>query len=72
MQDIDSTVQRAGGVWLVGAGAAAVLLALFLYCADFKLTNSDREIVLEKTLRELRGAQTSLTSGAIDPRIQGN
>ena len=57
-----------GTVWYFGALCAAVLLTLALWRWDDALSNSTREQDLGRTLRELRGAQTSLPSNVTDLR----
>lgn len=55
--------------WFYGAGTAAILLAFFLPFVDYKLSNSDREIRVAETIRELRTAQFGLGSKNIDHRL---
>lgn len=59
---------RDGTRWFFGAGAAAVLLSVFLQYTDFRLTTSDSEIVKGKLLEELRTAQASVAGRATDSR----
>lgn len=59
---------RDGMRWLFGAGLVAVAVAVFLWWWDMVLSSSDRERKLGATLRELRTAQSSLSSGKLDPR----
>ena len=68
---IEATVkeQHDGVRWLLSAGAAAILIAGFVAWSDSTLSNSDREHRLGETLHELRSAQTTLPSGALDPRM---
>lgn len=54
--------------WFFGAGLAAILLSFFLAVTDYRLSHSDKEQVLGSTLKELRGAQSSLPSRVTDPR----
>lgn len=65
---LDSEEQLAGRQWFWGAGAAAVLLCLFLAYLDYQLSSSSREQDLGRSLRELRSAQSALSSGMSDPR----
>ena len=57
-----------GTVWYFTALCVAVLLTLALWRWDDALSNSTREQDLGRTLRELRGAQTSLPSKVTDVR----
>lgn len=56
--------------WLLGAGAAAVGLSLFLFWADDTVMGNarQRDIAHNAQLRELRQAQASLPSGVSDER----
>lgn len=65
---LDPEEQKKGLTWLLIAGPVAIFLTFALYTADQTLTQSTGEAELGKTLRELRGAQTSLSAGAVDPR----
>ncbi len=60
---------RDAWIWFFAAGAFAILLSMFVQTVDFKLSTSDREKVLGETLRELRGAQAEIASGAVDERL---
>lgn len=68
---IDPKIQQDGIRWFLGAGLAAILLALFLVSADNLLTHSKREILLKNTLYELRTAQAGIPSDVSDPRELG-
>ena len=69
---IDATEARGGALWFARAGLIAIVLSLALYFTDEMLSNSKREAQLGHTLRELRGAQTSLGSPeTVDPRQSG-
>ena len=57
--------------WILMAGGGAVLLSCFLAWADYTLSHSDYDRRLGETLRELRTAQSSMASGAVDSRILG-
>jgi hypothetical protein len=54
--------------WLFGFGLVGVLFCCMLVKIDNTLTNSNREQVLNNTLKEIRSAQGSITSGRIDGR----
>ena len=56
--------------WLLGAGAAAIGLSLFLFWADDSVMGKakERDIAHNAQLRELRIAQSSLPSGVTDER----
>jgi hypothetical protein len=56
--------------WLLGAGAAAVGLSLFLFWADESVMGraKERDIAHNAKLRELRVAQAGLPSGVTDER----
>jgi hypothetical protein len=54
--------------WFFGAGAAAIIFALFLVWADDYLANSTSEKRLSNILREIRTAQSSLPSNVSDQR----
>lgn len=60
---------RAGMRWFWVVGAFAIALSYGLFLADRGLQNSPRERELGSTLRELRGAQSGLGRGSVDPRI---
>ena len=60
--------QKSGMVWLSIAGPVAILLVFALYTVNNRLTESTGEKVLGDTLRELRGAQTSIQSHYSDVR----
>lgn len=64
----DPIVQKDAKAWIFRAGAAAILLCIFLFMSDEYLSNSPREKELGRTLFELRSAQTSLSSGVTDTR----
>ena len=60
-----------GGIkWLLGAGAAAIGLSLFLFWADDSVMGKakERDIAHNAAMRELRIAQSSLPSGVTDER----
>ena len=59
---------RAGYMWLCGSSVALVCLIAFLIFVDSFLTHNPREAWLGATLKELRGAQSSLSSGVTDSR----
>jgi hypothetical protein len=65
---LDPQEQKKGIIWLLIAGPFAILLTFALYNIDQTLTNSTAEADLGNTLRELRGAQTSLKASELDPR----
>ena len=56
--------------WLLGAGAAAIGLSLFLFWADESVMGKakERDIAHNAQLRELRVAQSALPSGVTDER----
>ena len=56
--------------WLLGAGAAAIGLSLFLFWADDSVMGKakERDVAHNAQLRELRIAQSSLPSGVTDER----
>jgi hypothetical protein len=56
--------------WLLGAGAAAIGLSLFLFWADDPVMGKakERDIAHNAQLRDLRIAQSSLPSGVTDER----
>ena len=56
--------------WLLGAGAAAIGLSLFLFWADDSVMGKakERDIAHNAQLRELRVAQSGLPSGVTDER----
>jgi hypothetical protein len=65
--------QQDGLRWILGAGIAAVLIASFVAWSDHTLSTSTSEQELGERLRELRTAQTSLSTtsedaGGLDPR----
>jgi hypothetical protein len=66
--ELDPQEQKDGMRWLYSAGAFAVVLSIFLFVSDHKLSTSTREKDLGNTLRELRTAQTSLTGRVTDER----
>lgn len=65
---LDPQEQKKGIIWFLIAGPFAILLTFALYNIDQTLTNSTAEAELGNTLRELRGAQTSLKASDLDPR----
>ncbi|MCB0332019.1 MAG: hypothetical protein KDD55_00900 [Bdellovibrionales bacterium] len=67
--ELDAGEVRAGWTWLVVAGAIAIAFSLFLYNADERLTNSDRDVRLGQTLRELRTAQFTVSGAPSDLRM---
>lgn len=67
--NFNETEARGARRWFWGAGAAAVLLSLWLWNVDNRLTNSPRERVLTETLYDLRSAQTSLPTANVDHRL---
>ena len=64
----DAREQRLGVIWFLGAGFAAILLALFLFNADRYLEKHDRRVPIGNLLETLRGAQTSIAQAPIDVR----
>lgn len=60
--------QKAGMKWFVSGLVVALLLVAFLMNADALLSNSDREARLGRELKRLRTAQTTISSGVVDPR----
>ena len=65
------TSEVTGGIkWLLGAGAAAIGLSLFLFWADDSVMGKakERDIAHNAAMRELRIAQSSLPSGVTDER----
>ena len=54
--------------WFFGAGTVAVIFSLFHVWADNYLSTSNKEEILNRTLHEIRDAQTSLPSRVTDPR----
>jgi hypothetical protein len=65
------TSEATGGItWLIGAGAAAIGLSLFLFWADDSVMGKakERDIAHNAAMRELRMAQSSLPSGVTDER----
>jgi hypothetical protein len=67
--DLNEKEVKDGMTWLYAAGACAIALSVFLQVVDHKLTTSDREIKLEKTLRDLRTAQAALGTEVEDRRF---
>lgn len=65
----NSEIEKDAYRWFFGAGAFALCLALFVFNADQRLTNSDGEKVRGQIIGELRRAQASLGSANVDPRI---
>ena len=68
MSESNVEVQKDGMRWFVGALIVAVAFSAWLRHADDSLMNSTREKELGSTLRELRGAQTSIPSNVSDAR----
>jgi len=60
---------RAGFLWFIGAGIFSVLISVALYLTDEGLSNSTRERDLGNALFDMRSAQTSLPTGAMDERL---
>jgi hypothetical protein len=60
--------QRDGARWFFGALMVAILFTLFLVNTDYRLSSSDREMVLGRELLRLRSAQTTLASRVTDVR----
>ena len=67
--DLNEKEVKDGMTWLFAAGVCAIALSVFLQVVDHKLTTSDREIVLERTLRDLRTAQAALGTEVEDRRF---
>ncbi len=65
---LDPQEQKLGYTWFAIAGTVAVVLSLVLYRVDVHLHTSDAEHVHAQQMRELRTAQTSLASRAVDGR----
>jgi hypothetical protein len=66
-----NAAEASGAVkWLLGAGAMAILLSVFLFWADDKVMGGahDRDIEHNRQLTELRAAQASVGGAANDPR----
>lgn len=61
--------QRWAYMWFFGAGIVAVCVALTLATVDKTLTNSDREVRNNNTLREIRSAQASYATRNLDQRL---
>jgi type II secretory pathway component PulM len=69
--DATSLSEGAGAVrWLLGAGGAAVLLAVGLFWADDTVMGGARarEVQHNAQLQELRAAQAGLSASSPDPR----
>lgn len=64
------TEQRRGLIWLSIAGPVAIAFTFALYTVNNRLMESKGETVLGDTLRELRGAQTSIETGPFDARLR--
>ena len=54
--------QTLGFIWLLGAGAFAIALLMFLILADLNLTYGNHAFKADRLLSEVRLAQTSLGS----------
>jgi hypothetical protein len=54
--------------WLFGFGLVSLIFCYTLTRIDETLTNSNREQVLNNTLKEVRSAQHSFTTGRVDSR----
>ncbi len=65
---LDPTEQRLGYTWFMVAGTIAVLFAFTLYKVDSHLHTSNSEKLHAEKMRELRTAQTSLSSRTVDTR----
>ena len=66
--DDNQAIARDAFTWLIGAGAFAVALSVFLALADYGMSRSDGEQRLGNTLREIRTAQASLPARVTDER----
>jgi hypothetical protein len=64
----DAAEQKRGMIWLTIVGPVAIVVTIALYCTNNFLENSPTEKILGDTLRELRGAQTSVKSNFTDER----
>jgi hypothetical protein len=67
--NLDQQEQKQGIVWFLIAAPVAILLTIALYRVDETLTHSTADSDMQKTLVELRSAQSSLTAGESDPRL---
>ena len=72
MKNLNSEEMKSGRTWFFTAAILSILIALFLYNYDQYATNSDKEIIKGQEIKELRIAQSSLTSNNTDPRNQVN
>ena len=61
--------QRWAYMWFFGVGAIAICVAVTLATIDQSLTNSDREVRLNNTLKEVRSAQASFETRNVDKRL---
>jgi hypothetical protein len=67
--ELDQTENASGIKWLLGAGAAAIALALFAWRVDEYMVNAPaRDRAHSAQMEELRTAQTSLPARADDNR----
>ena len=66
--DNDEEIKRDAFTWLLGAGAFALALSVFLAMTDYGLSHSKGQQVLGDTLREMRTAQASMRSRVLDER----
>jgi hypothetical protein len=61
--------ERWAYMWFFGVGALAICIATALATIDQNLTNSDREVRLNNTLKEVRSAQASFETRNLDRRM---
>ena len=61
--------EKQGIIWFFIAAPVAILLTFALYTVDETLTHSKAEADMASSLKELRGAQSSLSTGSVDPRL---
>ncbi len=61
-------LSKSAAAWLMGAGLFAAALTAFIINADYTMSHSKGEKVLEATLYEMRTAQASMKSRVTDAR----
>ncbi len=66
--EFDNHENRLASLWFVGAGIFAICLGIFIFNVDLYITNSDREEIRGREMKEVRTAQASFVSTQ-DPRI---
>lgn len=75
--DLDATEQQLAKRWFLGAGVAAILVALTLVGIDHFLSSADGGwLTLERQhdaeMHDLRAAQAGVGGGVQDPRMLGS